>query len=93
MWFPPYDLKFSENVSSPWNANQFIGRGEKVYTYTDTERTGQLSFKILVDHPSIINFFRGTNDSDLHQTGLEYDLLRFFAGCGHPASKHKQARE
>lgn len=93
MWFPPYDLKFSENVSSPWNANQFIGRGEKVYTYTDTERTGQLSFKILVDHPSIINFFRGTNDSDLHQTGLEYDLLRFFAGCGHPVPANISKQE
>ena len=85
MWFPPYNLKFSENVSSSWNSSQFIGRGEKIYTYTDTERGGQLSFSILVDHPSIINFFKNNGvDDDMKQNGLEYDLLRFFAGCGHP---------
>lgn len=84
MWFPPYDLKFSESVSVPWNATQFIGRGEKVYTYTDTERSGQLSFKMLIDHPSIVHYFPDTEDNDFNQTGKEYDLLRFFAGCGFP---------
>ena len=87
MWFPPYNLKFSENINTEWNQNQFIGRGERVYTYTNTDRTGQLSFTIAVDHPSIINFVKKTNqkDDDHHQTGVEYDLLRFFAGCGVPS--------
>lgn len=87
MWFPPYDLKFSENISTPWSATDFIGRGEKIYTYTDTERTGQLSFKLLIDHPSIVNYYRDDKDGeddDMNQTGKEYDILRFFAGCGLP---------
>ena len=36
MWFPPYDLKFNENVSVNWSQTEFIGRGEKIYTYTNT---------------------------------------------------------
>ena len=87
MWFPPYDLKFSENVGVSWNQNQFIGRGESIYTYTNTERSGNLSFKILIDHPSIINQWRGIvkggngigDVDDIHSN--EQQLLRFFAGC------------
>ena len=80
MWFPPYDLDFQEGVTVDWQQNTFIGRGEKVYTYTNTERTGTLSFSILIDHPAIIN-------SAVHSEGLgaekdpEADILRFFAGC------------
>ena len=47
MWFPPYDLSFQESVNVNWNSNTFIGRGEKVYTYTDTDRTATLNFTIL----------------------------------------------
>ena len=79
MWFPPYGLEFSENVNVNWNPNQFIGRGEKVYTYTDTDRMGNLSFIMIVDHPSILNAFRDPNakENELRDT----DVLRFFAGC------------
>ena len=83
MWFPPYDLKFNENVSVNWNPNNFIGRGEPIYTYTNTERSGNLSFKLLIDHPSLINKFRGGEGpqgvDDTEST--EQTLLRFFAGC------------
>lgn len=61
MWFPPYDIKFSESTSVNWNSDSFMGRGEKVYTYIDTERSGTLSFKLVVDHPAIINYFEGHN--------------------------------
>ena len=47
MWFPPYNLQFNESVSVNWGSNDFIGRGEKIYTYSNTERTGSLSFTIL----------------------------------------------
>jgi hypothetical protein len=33
MWFPPYDLKISENNSAKWETNDFLGRPEPVYTY------------------------------------------------------------
>ena len=69
MWFPPYDISFSENTDVQWNEDSFIGRGEKVYTYVDTTRTGVLHFKILVDHPSIINYYEGnTNEQTIEQS-------------------------
>lgn len=82
MWFPPYDIKFNENVQTNWNATDFIGRGEKIYTYTNTDRSGTLSFKLLIDHPSMINYMTGKQpDNQDNQEGFEYDVLRFFAGC------------
>ena len=58
MWFPPYNLKFNESVTVDWNPNKFIGRGETLYTYTNTERSGSLSFTLLIDHPSILNYLK-----------------------------------
>lgn len=80
MWFPPYNLKFNENVSANWSENEFIGRGENIYTYTNTRRNGTLSFTILIDHPSVVNKWRGMGKpSDKYKD--EETLLRFFAGC------------
>lgn len=76
MWFPPYDLNFSENTNANWESNTFIGRGEKIYTYSNTDRTGSLSFTLLIDHPSIIN-----NVNDNKTSISNDDILRFFAGC------------
>ena len=75
MWFPPYDIQFSESNSVNWEETNFIGRGEPVYTYNNTKRTGQLSFKIIVDHPSYYNAFRGSNGPD------DNYIASFFAGC------------
>lgn len=79
MWFPPYNLKFTENVGVHWEGNNFIGRGEQVYTYTNTERSGTLNFTILVDHPSIVDKWANITESTKEK---EDELLRFFAGCG-----------
>lgn len=97
MWFPPYNITFSENVSVNWNPNQFIGRGENIYTYTNTERRGALSFTLLIDHPSIIDYWTGHERNGMKNQGdtllpgntdgvdgkdnQEQTLLRFFAGC------------
>jgi hypothetical protein len=81
MWFPPYNLKFSENVNVQWQDNTFIGRGEKIYTYTNTERQGTLNFTILIDHPSIIDAWRTQNDKSISSDQNEETLLKFFAGC------------
>lgn len=83
MWFPPYDLKFSEQVSTTWNSNSFIGRGENIYTYTNTERGGTLSFTMLIDHPSVVDNWRGASIETSGEEGKknESDILRFFAGC------------
>lgn len=86
MWFPPYDLSFSENVNVGWNESTFIGRGEKVYTYTNTDRTGTLSFTLLIDHPSIVNSFARLDDGDI-SSDIDSDILRYFAGCDMPEIK------
>lgn len=80
MWFPPYNLKFTENVNVNWNTNTFIGRGEDIYTYINTTRSGTLDFTLLIDHPSVLNKWRGTGSVD-DKIKKEQELLRFFAGC------------
>lgn len=92
MWFPPYDLSFQESVNVDWNPNTFIGRGEKVYTYTNTERTGTLSFTLLIDHPSIVNSFAKLDDGDL-SSDIDSDILRYFAGCEIPNIKEPKEPE
>lgn len=83
MWFPPYNLSFSEQINPQWQDYSFIGRGEKIYTYTNTERTGTLSFTLLIDHPSVLDQYSVAHNSD-NQTRkeiFEQEILRFFAGC------------
>jgi len=75
MWFPPYDLKFDESTSANWTKTDFIGRSEPVFTYNNSTRSGSLSFKIIVDHPRVINCYRGKSNN-LNE--------RFFAGCVTP---------
>jgi hypothetical protein len=76
MWFPPYDITINENVSVDWEATKFIGRGESVYTYNNTERSGTLGFSIIVDHPTYANTFRDLPDDNY--------VASFFAGCSCP---------
>lgn len=97
MWFPPYGLRFSESVQVGWNPTQFIGRGENIYTYTNTERSGSLSFKLLIDHPSIINTWGDDGkDGNVDEVdSAEQKLLRFFAGCeplGPPIEKPEKPK-
>lgn len=79
MWFPPYGIQFNETTTTQWNSNTFLGRGEDVYTYTNTTRTGTLSFMMVVDHPSIVDYVTWTNEN---KNVTDTDILRFFAGCG-----------
>ena len=81
MWFPPYDLKVSEQNNANWDKNSFIGRPEPIYTYLDSERNGTISFKVVVDHPSILNLlvrehFKGMSDEE-----ADNYINAFFAGC------------
>ena len=81
MWFPPYDLKVQEQNTANWDKNSFLGRPEPIYTYLDTERNGTISFKVVVDHPSILNllvrdYFEGWDDAK-----ADNFINAFFAGC------------
>jgi len=55
MWFPPYDIKFTDTTTIDWDSTKFIGRGEPVYTYNNTERSGTLAFKVIIDYPDYMN--------------------------------------
>ena len=71
MWFPPYDVAFTDNTSVNWEKTDFIGRGEPIYTYNNTTRNGTLQFKIIIDHPSYLNMLKGESDQAISS---------FFAG-------------
>jgi hypothetical protein len=73
MWFPPYEIAFTENISANWNTNTLLGRGEPIYTYNSTERKGTLSWAIITDHPSSIKKLKKESEENLY---------RYFAGCG-----------
>ena len=81
MWFPPYGLRFSEETSANWNEHTFIGRGESVFTYANTARTGTLEFMMVVDHPSILDYTTWYGESQPDKLPKDTDVLRFFAGC------------
>jgi len=81
MWFPPYELTFAETLSSQWNKTEFIGRPEPVYTYGNATRGGTLAFKIIVDHPSVLNLIvdkvmKGQTTEETNSI-----LESFFSGC------------
>ena len=82
MWFPPYGLTFSESVSTSWQASDFLGRPEPIYTYKNTSRGGQLSWQIVVDHPSILNVIvNKVLSNETNKTRIDSILESFFAGC------------
>lgn len=78
MWFPPYNLKVTETNTAKWSQNEFIGRGESVYTYVNSDRSGTLTFTMLVDHPSSIDYASWYDTSGVHS---DNDYHRYFAGC------------
>lgn len=91
MWFPPYNLKFTENVNTSWKDNDFIGRGEKIYTYVNTERAGTLNFTLLIDHPSFLNKLK--TDKTGENGVSDNDILRYFAGCQDEFTFKKNEKE
>jgi len=55
MWFPPYNIQFMETTSSKFNSTTILGRNEPIYSYTGSERSGTLTFTLLVDYPPQLN--------------------------------------
>ena len=64
-------------MAANWTKTDFIGRSEPVLTYNNTTRTGQLTFQIVVDHPKVINGYRGKRTDAIE---------RFFSGCISPTT-------
>ena len=82
MWFPPYGLTFSESVTANWNPTDFLGRPEPIYTYKNSSRGGTLQWKIVVDHPSVLNVIvNKVLANETNKTRIDSILESFFAGC------------
>ena len=81
MWFPPYDIKFSETSSANFNGQTFLGRPEPIYTYNNTKRSGSLNFKIVVDHPSVLNLIVNKELQNQSNSTVTSVVESFFAGC------------
>jgi len=81
MWFPPYDIKFTDNSNANWTPTSFLGRPEPIYTYKDSNRTGTLSWKIIVDHPSVMNVLVEKQLKGQNKERINSIIDSFFAGC------------
>ena len=81
MWFPPYELTFSDSSTASWTPTSFLGRPEPIYTYKDTKRSGTLSWKIIVDHPSVMNTIVEKQLKGQKKDRINSIMDSFFAGC------------
>lgn len=81
MWFPPYDLKFSDDSKPDFASTSFIGRPEPIYTYKNTSRSGSLSWTIIVDHPSAMNTIIEKQLKGVGKERVQSIVDSFFAGC------------
>jgi len=81
MWFPPYDINVGDTNSVQWNSVNFLGRPDPVYTYNYTERIGTLSFKIVVDHASIMNVIAQKELDGVPDYIADQAIESFIAGC------------
>ena len=81
MWFPPYDLKFSDDSKPDFNATTFLGRPEPIYTYKNTSRSGSLSWTIVVDNPAMLNTIIEKQLKGVAKERVDSIVDSFFAGC------------
>ena len=81
MWFPPYGLTFSDSSTANFKPTDFLGRPEPMYTYNNTKRSGSLSWKIIVDNPSVMNLIVEKQLQGKNKEKIDSVLDSFFAGC------------
>ena len=54
---------------------------EEIYTYKNTSRSGSLGFKVVVDHPSILNLLTREHFKGMSDAEADNYINAFFAGC------------
>ena len=81
MWFPPYNLTFSDDSRPEFNPTTFMGRPEPIYTYKNTSRSGSLSWTIIVDNPSMMNTIIEKQMKGVQRDRIQSVIDSFFAGC------------
>ena len=55
MSFPPYVKSFANSDSASWNKIDLLGRPEPIYTYSNSNREGSLSFYVLTDYAQVVD--------------------------------------
>ena len=81
MWFPPYDITFSDDSKPDFGSTSFLGRPEPIYTYKNTSRSGSLKWKIIVDTPASLNTIIEKQLANTPKERLDSIVDSFFAGC------------
>jgi len=81
MWFPPYDLKFSDDSKPDFNSTTFLGRPEPIYTYKNTSRSGSLNWTIIVDNPAAMNTIIEKQMQGAGRERVQSIVDSFYAGC------------
>lgn len=74
MWFPPYAIELNEATQANYDSTVMIGRNEPIYSYMNSERSANLSFKLIIDYPEQVKNFL--------KTASHKDLAEFFAFGG-----------
>jgi hypothetical protein len=81
MWFPPYDISFNDDSTPNFSETKFLGRPEPIYTYQNTSRKGSISWKMVVDHPAIMNTIIQKQLAGVAKQRVDSIVDSFFAGC------------
>jgi hypothetical protein len=81
MWFPPYNLTYTDSPSVTFNSTDFLGRPEPIYTYKNSSRSGSIGFTIIVDHPSAMNTIIEKQLQGVQKERIQSVIDSFYAGC------------
>ena len=63
MYFPPYIASFQNSDTANWNAVNFLGRPEAIYTYNNSSRDGSISFFVLADYAESVMIGRNNDET------------------------------
>ena len=65
--FPPYIKSYSDTAGADFTSHDFLGRPESVYTYSKSNRKGQISFVVLTDFAESVEmgWLKLDNDGNL----------------------------
>ena len=78
IWFAPYDVRFNETTNNRIESTVMMGRNEPMYNYQSSERSGTISFKLIIDHPPHVrSISKREGGNPLHR-----DYAEFFAFGG-----------
>jgi len=81
MWFPPYNLTYTDSPAVTFNSTDFLGRPEPIYTYKNSSRSGSIGFTIIVDHPSAMNTIIEKQLQGVQKERIQSVIDSFYAGC------------